>query len=75
MNGDGQFAALTCTYYHSTGWQYMYSEVSLFWTRNEAAQFAAAMYCHADTRGLCGGTHRLVNLSNMESEDIRSTRR
>ena len=39
-----------------------YAEIYLFATRDEAAEYQKTMYCHADTNGLCGGKHDIVDL-------------
>jgi len=68
---------LTCAFRHPSARQMMYSEVHLFDTRQEALDFKAGLddssnlgtpYCHAKTKGLCGGKHLLVDLMTLKEE-------
>jgi hypothetical protein len=63
VHGEGQFAVLTCPFYHTSGREMMYSEVSLFETRADAEEYRATMYCHAETRNLCAGKHDILDLA------------
>ncbi|MGA3263047.1 MAG: hypothetical protein ABSC47_03270 [Terracidiphilus sp.] len=60
--GQGQFAVLTCAYFHPSARRMQYAEIHLFATRDEAAEYQKTMYCHADTKGLCSGKHDIVDL-------------
>jgi hypothetical protein len=60
--GQGQFAVLTCAYFHPSARRMQYAEIYLFATRDEAAEYQKTMYCHACTKGLCSGKHDIVDL-------------
>jgi hypothetical protein len=71
--GDGRYAVLTCAFRHPSAAQMVYSEVHLFPTEQEAAEFKANMdvsqtgqYCHAQTKGLCSRNHELIDLGTMK---------
>ncbi len=60
--GKGQFAVLTCAFYHATGRQMFYSEIHLCETHEQADELSKTVYCHAATRGMCGGKHSVIDL-------------
>ena len=71
--GDGRYAVLTCAFLHPSAGQMMYSEVYLFATQQEAADFKAVLdssqsgqHCHAQTKGLCSRNHELFDLLTMK---------
>lgn len=73
--GDGQYAVLTCAFFHPSAGRMTYSEVHLFDTKEKACQFKAELdtpeggaYCHARTKGLCTGRHLLVDLMTLQEE-------
>ena len=61
--GDGQFAVLTCAFYHTSGKQMFYSRVHLCETKEQAEELSKTVYCHAYTRDLCSGRHEIVDLA------------
>jgi hypothetical protein len=65
--GTGRFAVFTCAYFHPSARRMQYSDLRLFVTPGEAETFRKTMYCHADTKGLCSGVHRVVDLLTMDS--------
>ncbi len=71
--GDGRYAVLTCAFLHPSAEQMMYSEVYLFATQQEAANFKATLdssrsgeHCHAQTKGSCSQNHELIDLLTMK---------
>jgi len=74
VQGDGQFAVLGCSFLHPSARTMCYGELNLFETVDEAQAFADAVnrrvsypgriaYCHAQSKGVCNGTHSVVSLS------------
>jgi hypothetical protein len=74
IRGDGRYAVLTCTFFHPSAQQMMYSEVQLFDSRQQAQDFKTkldspdAFECHARTKGMCNGKHLLVDLKNLAEQ-------
>jgi hypothetical protein len=73
ISGDGRYAVLSCAFLHRSAGQMMYSEVYLFKTEPEAADFKVTLdsshsgqYCHAQTKGLCSRNHELFDLLAMK---------
>ena len=62
--GKGQFAVLTCAYFHPSARRMQYSDAHLFETQETAEQFQKTIYCHAATKSLCTGKHEIFDLAN-----------
>jgi hypothetical protein len=59
--GDGPFAVVCCDFFHPSARDWCLGEVYLAETVEKAQQLATAAYCHASSKGLCKGKHKIYS--------------